>query len=369
MTTESFTILTDPLPNDYGPGRVAVLLGRYLVRHRPVTVVAPWIAPGVEKRLAGYGMQAVDLGLRARAEESSLAFFETWLREAVLGTQGTAWASRSADDIRTINLSNTIPAPAAAWYLLGSVSEAIADLAPSLPPHLRMGVALSTPLVRRFDARQIAGFARRSRLHVASSSTCGDAYAKWGVRVDAVIYPPVDTDLFRPATAAPADDYCLSYLGKETDFGPLLALADAGVPILAFGSKFRSVPERFLSHPKVRLAGAIGDADLARLYSGAKFTAFPFTTEPFGYIPIESMACGTPVLTYDEQGPSETVVQGETGWRVPSPGEFVSEGLRIWRGPRIEPATRSACRDRAMDFSFERAGEQWLRLVDGTSAA
>ncbi len=51
------------------------------------------------------------------------------------------------------------------------------------------------------------------------------------------------------------------------------------------------------------IGGRVSDDELARLYANAKFTVFPFIHEPFGYVPVESMACGTPpVLTYDKQG-------------------------------------------------------------------
>ena len=36
--------------------------------------------------------------------------------------------------------------------------------------------------------------------------------------------------------------------------------------------------------------------------------------EHFGIIPCEAMYCGLPVLARDSGGPTETVVEGETGW-------------------------------------------------------
>jgi len=43
--------------------------------------------------------------------------------------------------------------------------------------------------------------------------------------------------------------------------------------------------------------------ELIDLYSNALFTLFTFTHELFGYVLVESMACGTSVLTYNRQGP------------------------------------------------------------------
>ncbi|WP_054857872.1 glycosyltransferase [Vulcanisaeta sp. JCM 16159] len=71
---------------------------------------------------------------------------------------------------------------------------------------------------------------------------------------------------------------------------------------------------------------------MVKLYANAKFTVFPFIHEPFGYVPVESMACGTPVLTYGKQGPGETVINNETGWLVDNPGEFVRLAVKLWEG-------------------------------------
>ncbi len=47
----------------------------------------------------------------------------------------------------------------------------------------------------------------------------------------------------------------------------------------------------------VHLIGFADDADLPTLYSAAQVTAFPSLYEGFGLPIIESMACGTPVVT------------------------------------------------------------------------
>jgi glycosyltransferase involved in cell wall biosynthesis len=77
---------------------------------------------------------------------------------------------------------------------------------------------------------------------------------------------------------------------------------------------------------------------------------FPFSNEPFGYVPLESMSCGTPVLTYNREGPSETVVDGQTGWLVGSPEEFVRVGSRLWKLGFDRGRFQDACLQRAALF-------------------
>lgn len=56
------------------------------------------------------------------------------------------------------------------------------------------------------------------------------------------------------------------------------------------------------------------DYDLAKIYSGSICTLCLARQEPYGLIPLESMACGTPVLAVNEGGYRETVVNGVTGF-------------------------------------------------------
>ena len=49
----------------------------------------------------------------------------------------------------------------------------------------------------------------------------------------------------------------------------------------------------------VHFPGFIADSDLPALYSAAEFFAYPSLYEGFGLPIIESLACGTPVLTAD----------------------------------------------------------------------
>ena len=116
---------------------------------------------------------------------------------------------------------------------------------------------------------------------------------------------------FRPTTSKPSSDYVLTYFGKETKFSVVKSVADMGLKIKAFGSKTRFIPENLLKHPNVEFLGKVNTNELIDLYTNALFTLFPFTHEPFGYVPLESMACGTPTLTYDIQGPSEYILNDQ----------------------------------------------------------
>lgn len=67
---------------------------------------------------------------------------------------------------------------------------------------------------------------------------------------------------------------------------------------------------------RVQVRPRVGDDELVRLYNEAAVTVYAPMMEPFGLVPLESMACGTPVIGVDEAGVRETVRHGESGLLV-----------------------------------------------------
>ena len=57
----------------------------------------------------------------------------------------------------------------------------------------------------------------------------------------------------------------------------------------------------------------IEDERLRELYSNAMFTVCAYVMEPLGFVALESMACGTPVLGVKEAGLRETILDGYSG--------------------------------------------------------
>lgn len=55
------------------------------------------------------------------------------------------------------------------------------------------------------------------------------------------------------------------------------------------------------------------DEELRNLIRGAKATIYVPVDEDFGMSPVESMACGTPVIGVNDGGLKESIVDGQTG--------------------------------------------------------
>ncbi|MFX1392261.1 MAG: glycosyltransferase family 4 protein [Promethearchaeota archaeon] len=66
----------------------------------------------------------------------------------------------------------------------------------------------------------------------------------------------------------------------------------------------------------LRFCGIIKNDLLKHYYNQSTLTFYTAIDEPFGQIPIESMKYGTPVIAFEGGGPSETILDGKTGYLI-----------------------------------------------------
>ncbi len=136
-----------------------------------------------------------------------------------------------------------------------------------------------------------------------------------------VLYPGIDHEAFAPAPARPWTGRlaCVGRLdprkGVGTAIEALAALEDATLRVVGGGDEAHraelealarrvGVAERVSFHelPSERVAEAYRDADAL---------VFPVRwAEPFGLVPLEAMACGTPVLATGTGGSAEYLAEG-----------------------------------------------------------
>ncbi len=83
---------------------------------------------------------------------------------------------------------------------------------------------------------------------------------------------------------------------------------------------------------RVQMLGFVSDAELHQAYRSARLVVYTPVDEPFGLVPIEAMARGTPVVASNHGGPLDSVVDGETGIHVdPFDPEAIAQGVRtLW---------------------------------------
>jgi len=358
----SIKLVCDVTMNLGGSIRPAIYLAKDLAsRGYDVSVISPIMSNDVEHHLIANGITPVNLctNFLTKNLDPSLLWFEAWAREAFLGSY-----SRHLGDelVVTINFSQMISVPSLICYLQGPPSVALKDMKKEFPINLRIVYNILSPIIEYFDEKLISQMIRGSPLIISNSKFCASMYSELGVKVDDVIYPPIECRTFHPSMSKPSSDYVLTYFGKETIFSIIKKIADSGVKIKAFGSK-KPVHSRVLKHPNIEFRGTVTTSELVDLYSNALFTLFPFTHEPFGYVPLESMACGTPVLTYDVQGPSEYIVTDHTGWLTHTDAEMAQKAKELWtRG--YPSRIRLNCVKKAINFDRKLYLEKWLKTLN-----
>ncbi|MEO5646100.1 MAG: glycosyltransferase [Candidatus Paceibacterota bacterium] len=166
------------------------------------------------------------------------------------------------------------------------------------------------------------------------------------------IYHGVDTDLF--AFEKEPEDYVL-FIGRLThDKGAHVAIAackEAGIQLKIAGRSYgtetywHNMIEPFINDSSIKYLGEVSLQEKIPLIQKAKAIVFPtFYPEAFGYVLIEAMACGTPVIAFPNGSVPEIVKHGVTGFLVKDQEEMVG-ALKL-----IDTIDRKQVRNRAEQF-------------------
>ncbi len=148
---------------------------------------------------------------------------------------------------------------------------------------------------------------------IAISETIRQRIAKVYRRESTIIYPPVETSRFAPASRI--DDYYL-IVGRLVPYRRIDILIEAfnkmQRPLLIAGDGRDRERLESLAGPNIQFLGYVPDNDLPDLLARCKAFMWP-GEEDFGITPIQAMAAGRPVIAYAAGGALETVLPGMTG--------------------------------------------------------
>jgi glycosyltransferase involved in cell wall biosynthesis len=231
-----------------------------------------------------------------------------------------------------------------------------------------LAVRTLTTLHGRLDLKDLPEVYRRwpqfPLVSISDSQRGPLPFANWA----ATVHHGMNSDLFR---FSPAHSGYLAFLGRispEKRPDRAIAIATATGRPLRMAAKvdnadrayFEDSIEPLLANPLVEFVGEIGDGEKSAFLGGAEALLFPIDwPEPFGLVMIEAMACGTPVIAWNNGSVPEVVEHGLTGFIVSSEAEACDAVARL------HTLDRHAIRSRFVErFSALAMARRYLEIYE-----
>lgn len=210
--------------------------------------------------------------------------------------------------------------------------------------HFPFSSIFSLQLSKRFAKHQI--FSKKYDLILGNSNFTSELMSFfYDTSVEGVVYPPVDTERFRPIrNEASEGKYVLVLLRStaESNFKLVERLA-------------QTINVHVVGEVQIKGAmnlGKIKDEDLIKEYSNALFTLNPNLQEYFGYSIAESLACGTPVLAFNHGGARDQIIDGFNGWLSTSEENLMEKARNIY-DTGYDPSMRYNARESSYNFTID----------------
>jgi D-inositol-3-phosphate glycosyltransferase len=195
-----------------------------------------------------------------------------------------------------------------------------------------------------------------------------------GVNMD--IFKPVDKMSARQKLGL-ADEKVILYVGRIDPLKgidqlvktiPLLKNHD-GLRLIIIGGdessreevgKLQTLASDLGVSENITFQGLIKQDRLSDYYSAADVCVVPSYYESFGLVPLESLACGTPVVATDVGDLKNIIRQGETGYIVPdnAPGKLAAGISLVLSKPRLDMASMLAVRASVSAWDWANVAEK-----------
>jgi glycosyltransferase involved in cell wall biosynthesis len=190
---------------------------------------------------------------------------------------------------------------------------------------VRVAMKRIMPKIRQWDA--LTGL--RVDAFMANSHTTRQRIRKIYRRDAEVIFPPIDTDFYRPNGREPEDFYLV--LSRFVPYKRIDIAIEAcnklGRRLVIIGDGGERKKLQAMAGPTIEFKGFLDNESCRDYYQRCRAFLFP-GFEDFGMTPVETMACGRPVIAYGKGGVLDSVVPDKTGLFFPEQsGDSLAEAI------------------------------------------
>lgn len=209
-------------------------------------------------------------------------------------------------------------------------------------------------------------FSQRPDYMLANSKHIASKIKRFYGREATVITPPIEDHIFNFDPRVHKEDYYLAF-GRIIHYKkfPLVAkvFQKLGLPLKIVGSgpDEKAVRAEINGTKNIELIPFLRtDHDLRDIIRGARATIVP-QLEDFGLSTVESIACGTPVIGYNQGGTAEIIQNGVNGLLFENQTEdALIEAIRKFDSMQLKPNTVA---ETANAYSVDNFKKQFMGIV------
>ena len=181
-----------------------------------------------------------------------------------------------------------------------------------------------------------------------------------------VIYPPVDTEFFKPKIEnwnLKIENYFLivSRLVPHKNISlAVKAFNQLKLPLKIIGIGRQKAALKRLAGPNIEFLGQLTDRQVLEYYQQCQALIFP-GEESFGLTMVEAQACGKPVIALNRGGAQEIIINGQTGILFnEQTAKSLSQAIKSLRGSHFN---WQKCRQNSQRFSVINFNQHMTKTI------
>ncbi len=341
---------------------------------------APWIdAPWLDTLCPGVTVSRVPAGPQERLPAEMLLPHTA----ALAGQLADRWRREAPDVIHAQSWTSGLAALAGARGLDIPVVQTFQSLGAGVRP----GRVLAAAGVAA-RARLEAAIGRSARAVLASTADERADLGRLGVPQASVRIVPTGVDITRFQPSGPTAErgrrprlLMVSPPGdRQGPAAALQALADVpGTELVIAGLLARDPGYRALTRlarqlgvqDRLTCLGRVSESGMPPLMRSADVLVHLTPSLRFAMVPVEAMACGTPVVASEDAAPGDAIIHGNTGFLVPTaePADLARRIRQLLVSPMLLDGYGIAAASRVRSrYSWERIAQETLAVYEDLPA-